>query len=153
MIWLLPRPLPPLPSVNSTDDKQEDWEREITCWQERGWGGGAKSYDDQTAWSSINHSILSDPPQPLSTSRVSVWIPRMAIRHPSCISAIQPYRKCVFFIFGEKWRTQNCFQNLIRYFTYTVFLSASKFSLAVFRIILAILRNTLLQAKILWLLK
>ncbi len=64
MIWLLPRPLPPsLPSVNSTCDTQEDWERETTCWRERGkeWGlsWGAKSYDGEKAWSSINHSILS----------------------------------------------------------------------------------------------
>ncbi len=51
--WLLPHPLAPsLPSVSSTGDTQEDLERETTCWRER--GGREK------AWSSINHSILSD---------------------------------------------------------------------------------------------
>ncbi len=49
---------PPPPPVSSTGDTQEDWERN-TCWRERERGAGAKSYDDQKAWSSINHSILS----------------------------------------------------------------------------------------------
>ncbi len=42
---------PSLPS--STGDTLEDWERETTCWQERGkvGGGGAKSYDGKKAWS------------------------------------------------------------------------------------------------------
>jgi hypothetical protein len=39
MIWLRPHPLhPPPPSVSSTCDTQEDWERETTCWWERGEG-------------------------------------------------------------------------------------------------------------------
>jgi hypothetical protein len=50
MIWLLTHPFP-LPSVSSTGYAQEDRE---------GWGwGGAKSYDSEKAWPSINHSILS----------------------------------------------------------------------------------------------
>ncbi len=43
-----------------TGDTQEDWEREMICWRERGMGGrGAESYDRKKAWSYINHSILS----------------------------------------------------------------------------------------------
>ncbi len=37
----------PYPTVSSTGDTQEDWDRETTCWRERGgmgWGG-AQSYD------------------------------------------------------------------------------------------------------------
>ncbi len=57
MIWLNPHPIP------LSRDTQEDWERETTCWRERGGGGelGAKSYDRKKAkkaWSSIYHSIL-----------------------------------------------------------------------------------------------
>ncbi len=64
MIWLLAQPSPPHPSVSSTGDTQEDWERETTCWREtggRGWEGKvAKLYDRKKAWPSINYSILSD---------------------------------------------------------------------------------------------
>ncbi len=61
MKWLLSHPPPPVPLESSTGDTQEDWERETTCWRERGdeGGGGAKSYDGEKVWSSINHSILS----------------------------------------------------------------------------------------------
>ncbi len=58
---LAPPPLlPPSPVSKPTGDIQEDRERETTCWRERGEGawGGAKSYDGEKAWSSINHSIL-----------------------------------------------------------------------------------------------
>ncbi len=34
-VWLLAHP-PSLSSVSSTGDTQEDWERETTCWRERG---------------------------------------------------------------------------------------------------------------------
>ncbi len=34
MIWLLPHPLPPLPSLSSTGDTEKDWERETTRWRE-----------------------------------------------------------------------------------------------------------------------
>ncbi len=56
MIWLHAHPLPPLPSISSTDDTLEDWERETTCcrWG-RGWGKGAAH---KKAWPSIAHSIL-----------------------------------------------------------------------------------------------
>ncbi len=50
MIWLLSYPLLPLTSLSSTSDTQEDWERETTCWPDRGRGW---------SWSSINHSMLS----------------------------------------------------------------------------------------------
>ncbi len=86
MIWLLPLPLIPLPfwmspndllktrlsrlcmivasqpspSVSSTGDTQEDWERGTSCCREREGGrdGRAKPYDGEKTWSSINQSIL-----------------------------------------------------------------------------------------------
>ncbi len=43
MIWLLAHPLPPtFPSVSSTDDTQEDWERETTWCRERRGRGWAR---------------------------------------------------------------------------------------------------------------
>jgi hypothetical protein len=61
IIWLLPQPLPPLPSERPTGDRQEDLERETIAdtGEEVGGGGGAKSYDGEKAWSSVNYSILS----------------------------------------------------------------------------------------------
>ncbi len=58
MIWLLPRPLPPLPSASFlsfpvflcvADPAYCGW----------GEGGGAKSYDSEKAWSSVNQAIFS----------------------------------------------------------------------------------------------
>jgi hypothetical protein len=40
----------------STGDKEKDWERETTCRRQRGRGWGRS----EKAWSSLNHSILSD---------------------------------------------------------------------------------------------
>ncbi len=62
VVWFGSFPPPPSP-VSKLDRRhiQEDWERETTCWG-RGGGGkaiGAKSYDGEKAWSSINQSILS----------------------------------------------------------------------------------------------
>jgi hypothetical protein len=58
-----PAPPPSLPSVNSTGDTQEDWERDkfLTGRQvERGAGGrGATSYYHKKTWPSGNHSKLS----------------------------------------------------------------------------------------------
>ncbi len=57
-----PHPLTPLPVVSLTGDTQEDCERETTCWRTREGGGGeegAKSYDAEKAWSSINRSTHS----------------------------------------------------------------------------------------------
>ncbi len=63
MIWLLAYPLPLLPSVSSTGDAQEDWERETTgtCWRERERRGWTRSRitRPQEAWSSNHHSMLS----------------------------------------------------------------------------------------------
>jgi hypothetical protein len=59
IIWLKDTPpSPPLPSVSSTGETQEDGERETTCRRERGegGGGGAQSYDGETL-SSMNDSI------------------------------------------------------------------------------------------------
>jgi hypothetical protein len=62
MIWYL-APNPHLPSVSSTGDKREDWEREPTCWRERVEKGVGEEPNHpnhpKTAWPSINHSILS----------------------------------------------------------------------------------------------
>ncbi len=56
---LAPPPFPPpLLSVSSTGDTEEDWEKRHYLSTEGG-GGEAKSYDGEKAWSSINHSILS----------------------------------------------------------------------------------------------
>jgi hypothetical protein len=53
-------PLPPLPSVSSTEGTEEDWERETARRRERGMGWGrSQSFDGKKAWSSINHSIFS----------------------------------------------------------------------------------------------
>ncbi len=39
VVWFNSSPIPStLPSVGSTGDAQEDWERETTCWREREWG-------------------------------------------------------------------------------------------------------------------
>jgi hypothetical protein len=58
MVWLLPQPFPPLPSVSSTGDLQEDLERETTCRRKRSGGGEEPPYDGENAWSSVNHSII-----------------------------------------------------------------------------------------------
>ncbi len=51
---------PPPLSVSTTGDTQEDWERETTCWRERGWWGRSQIIrQGETAWSSTNYSILS----------------------------------------------------------------------------------------------
>ncbi len=77
-MWLLPHLLPPFPSVNSTGDTQEDWERQSTYWWEKGRGGdvgGAKSYDGGKAWPSINHSKLSgsSPIAVMKIMRIIQW--------------------------------------------------------------------------------
>ncbi len=72
VVWLgsSPTPFPPITSVSSNSDTQEDWERETTCSGETGLGGEgggwAKSYDSKKAWSSINHSMLSGHNKPTS---------------------------------------------------------------------------------------
>jgi hypothetical protein len=68
VVWFGSSPTSPflLPSVISTGGAQKEWERETTAGVKGGrGGGGAKSYDDEKAWSSINHPIRS-------VSRVSV---------------------------------------------------------------------------------
>ncbi len=140
--YLAPPPLPLLPLVNSTDDEQEDWEREITCWKEKGGGEDAKSYDGQTAWSSINDSTLSDPPQPLSTSQVSELLYEFPGWQLDALPAYQPFshtESASFSFFAKSEGRKIVSKILFAIFTFTVFLSASKFSRAVFRIVLAIL--------------
>jgi hypothetical protein len=52
--------LPPLPSVSSIGETQENWEKETTCWREgEGAGEEPNQYDRKKLWSSINHSIFS----------------------------------------------------------------------------------------------
>jgi hypothetical protein len=64
MIWLLPHPLPPYPvSIRSTGNthRKTEKERQLANGREEGGvGGGARSYYSEKAWSSINHSNLSD---------------------------------------------------------------------------------------------
>ncbi len=67
VVWFgsfLAHSLPPPPEVSSTGDTQEDWERETTCWRDRGEGGGRKAEScdrkKKKAWSSINQLIISD---------------------------------------------------------------------------------------------
>jgi hypothetical protein len=62
MIWLLPHPLLPLPSISSAGDTQLRLrKRDNLLTGERG-GGGAISYDGEKARSFINKSILSLQP-------------------------------------------------------------------------------------------
>jgi hypothetical protein len=56
-IWLLAHPLRPSP-CRSTGDTQEDWEREKSCWRERGKEGG-RGAESCKAWTSVNYSTLS----------------------------------------------------------------------------------------------
>jgi hypothetical protein len=55
MTWLLPHPLPSVSSAGDTHRKTGK-ERQLA---DGGLGGGAKSYDGEKAWSSINHSTHS----------------------------------------------------------------------------------------------
>ncbi len=60
VVWFCSFPSnPSLPSVSSSGDSQKVWERETTFLGEGVGGGGAKSYDGEKVWSSINHSLLS----------------------------------------------------------------------------------------------
>jgi hypothetical protein len=49
---------PPLPSVNSTEDTQDDWERETTCLQGEGVVEEPNHTSARKPWS-LNHSIFS----------------------------------------------------------------------------------------------
>ncbi len=66
MIWLLP----PLPSVDTTGDKQEGWERETTCWRYRGGEGVGEEPNHTTArkpgplWCRIIRVYYTEPPPP-----------------------------------------------------------------------------------------
>ncbi len=63
MIWLLPHPLPPTFPVSKLDLRHTGrLKKRNNLWTVEGGmsGGGAKSYDDEKALSSLNHSILSD---------------------------------------------------------------------------------------------
>ncbi len=54
----------PSPFPLSRQEAQPATHRKADCrGEERGWGG-AKSYDDEKAWSPANHSILSTPEYP-----------------------------------------------------------------------------------------
>jgi hypothetical protein len=63
VIWFSSSPnySPSLPSVSSTGDPQEDWERETSCGQERGCGVGEESLVLH------KHSILSGNRPPVQT--------------------------------------------------------------------------------------
>jgi hypothetical protein len=57
---LAPPPPPPLSPVSEFILSQSSCVSPIELADEKGGGGEAKSYDDKKAWSSINHSILSE---------------------------------------------------------------------------------------------
>jgi hypothetical protein len=62
MIRLLTHPLHPLPSVSSTVDPQEDRKRDLADekgGREEGWAR-SRIIRSKKAWSSINHSILTE---------------------------------------------------------------------------------------------
>jgi hypothetical protein len=55
-----PAPFPLLTFVNSTGDKEEDWERETICWQKRGGGWQGEKPNHTTASLVLyKYSILS----------------------------------------------------------------------------------------------
>jgi hypothetical protein len=59
MIWLLPHPLPPLPSVSSTGDTHDGRLKKRDNLLTTGEGVGEEP-NQLSAWSSVNYSILSD---------------------------------------------------------------------------------------------
>ncbi len=61
VVWFGSSTTPHPLSVCSTGSTQEDWERETTCWRERGGGRGAKLYDRKKSWPSYNQTIVSVP--------------------------------------------------------------------------------------------
>ncbi len=67
VIWLLPHPLTSPPSVSSTGGRLRKRDNLLPGEGVRG-GGGAKSYDGEKVWPSINHSILSAAHPPMHTA-------------------------------------------------------------------------------------
>jgi hypothetical protein len=59
MIWLLPHPLL-FSLVSKIDQRQTGRLKRENGRKGGGDGGGAKPYDGVEAWSSVNHSIISD---------------------------------------------------------------------------------------------
>ncbi len=74
VVWCgsTPTPCPPLPSVSSISNTQEDWERVATCWWERGKGVGVEP----------NHTTTKKP-GPLYISQYSLYSP--IIKHANII--------------------------------------------------------------------
>jgi hypothetical protein len=91
-------------------------ERHLADERGGGGGGGAKSYDREKAWSSVNHSILSD------TSKVSnCYIQRRKLRergkdgrHDGCVGLEEENGKSVAFFthslynVGNTMNTEKC---------------------------------------------
>jgi hypothetical protein len=59
MLYRVPGSLSPPPPAPSPVSKLSLWSSLLTGEGWRGCGVGAKSYDGEKAWSSVNHSILS----------------------------------------------------------------------------------------------
>ncbi len=118
---LAPRPPspPPLPSVSSTDDTQEDWERETTCKDGRrgeGDGRGAESYDCKKAWAfyKLFTTLCSLPPLP--TLRVSVsWKNDKLWDIFLCVVL---YHLCILLVPGRIMREPGLIRNWLRLKSY-----------------------------------
>ncbi len=74
-----PTPSPPLPSVSSTGDPEEDWEREKTCWRERSeeWGRSQiiRRRENLVFYESFN-TLWSVP----ITNNKGSWFPNLKLR-------------------------------------------------------------------------
>ncbi len=119
MIWLLSHPLhilnPSFPSVSSTVDTKEKWERETTWWRVRGRGWGrSQAYDGEKNGSFMNHSALSAitirylPIIKIKTSHVDAEFSQTALlasgstdRMLFCLSPL-----LVFLLF--LWQAESC---------------------------------------------
>jgi hypothetical protein len=100
---LAPRPPPPpLPSTSSTGETQENWERETTCWRERGEGvdvtrSRIRRPQDR---SSINHSILPGSAWQLAEGQDAAATPVISYPAHSAggrLSQLQLYGMLFFF--------------------------------------------------------
>jgi hypothetical protein len=84
MIWLLAHPIPPFSLISKLHRRHRGRDKERQLADRRGGGrGGAKAYDSEKAWFSINHSILSGGRgrRELRNDLSRKWTPYWAIHH------------------------------------------------------------------------
>jgi hypothetical protein len=101
----LPSPPPPptLPSLSSTVETQEDWERETTYWQKGGGWKEAKSYEEKKVWYSIKHYILSGSTYSyfyycLNTIACFYWLQNILYRAFRTVSSIANLQLILVYI-------------------------------------------------------